>query len=442
MSDEPIVIAEYELINCVATGTASQIWEVRQKGNPESLAMKLLLAEALADPEQKKVLKHEARVHQSLEHPNFLKFHKVEVSRDHGFILMEYFRAPNLKNLLYMDALAVHVRMRKLLEGLCLALQSMHDKGWVHRDIKPDNILFNKSSELKLIDFSLSARAAGGLAKIMGGKMRSIQGTRTYIAPETIRKKPATPQTDMYSLGVTLYEVLTGRPPFMGSSPNELLRKHLAVVPPLPSEFNTNVSQEFSRIIMRLLAKKPADRYKTMNEAYAEMRSVKPFKIEAQELADQKAAEKEEARLAELQEMHDKLDSRADFQRSVELGTGPKKVSVPAKVEPEAPKPPEQKPAAPQPVTASAGGPSAPAASQPGGMPPGGFPPGYAPQPGQQLPPGMQPPYPAQPGQPPWGWPGGMPPQGAPWPGGMPPGQGAAMPPQQWPPGYYPQNPQ
>ena len=468
MADEEFQLDEYELVNCVATGSASQIWEVRQKGNPESLAVKLLLPEAFGDAELKAVLKHEARVHKSLEHPNFLKFHKLVADRRHAYIVMEYFRAPNLKMHLHADALAVHVRIRRLMEGVCLALQAMHDAGWVHRDIKPDNILFSKSSELRLIDFSLSTRAAGGLSRMLGARSKTIQGTRTYIAPETIRRQGSTPQTDMYSLGITLYEVLTGQPPFKGSSPNDLLRKHLAVIPAAPADLNPNVTPELSRIVMRLLSKKPANRYKTMNELYAELRTVKPFREDVQEMAARAAEEADRARKESLQAAHDKLDSRADHQRSQEFGEGISsgEEETAAQPPPAAPPKPQPKPAAPAAPTpaASASTPAMPPGQMPPGQmppgqmppgqmppgqmppgqmpqPPGGYPPGYGPPPGYvPLPPGQGGP----PGQPGWNWPQGVPPQQMPWPAGapapaagMPPGmppQGA--PGQAWPPGY------
>ncbi len=227
-------IDEYELINCIAMGKFTAVWEVMLEGTSQRFAMKLMLPEALADPAQLRVLKYEAKVAKALDHPSLMKMIKGVYKKKETYLILELFKATNLKVFILNDMSGVQLRLRKLVEGLCLGLGHMHERGWVHRDVKPDNILLSKSSEMKLIDYSLSARAAGGLSKLAFGK--KIQGTRTYIAPETIKKKAPTPQTDMYSMGITLFEILTGTPPFTAPSPNDLLKMHLVTQPPPPSD--------------------------------------------------------------------------------------------------------------------------------------------------------------------------------------------------------------
>ena len=170
----------------------------------------------------------------------------------------------------------------------------MHDQGWVHRDVKPDNILFNKASELRLIDFSLSTKAAGAMSKLIGGKEKVIQGTRTYISPETILKAPPSPQSDIYSLGITLFEVLTGEPPFRGTSPDDLLKKHLTTAAPPPSMINNNVTPEMDRFVLKMLAKRTKDRYKNTHELLAEFRNIKPYKEDVAERDRRMKNEQEE----------------------------------------------------------------------------------------------------------------------------------------------------
>jgi serine/threonine-protein kinase len=149
---------------------------------------------------------------------------------------------------------------------------------------------------------------------MVGGKVKVAQGTRTYIAPETIKKQYPTTQSDMYSFGVTLFEVLAGQPPFVGSTPNDLLGKHLTAKPPEPSFFNPNVTPDADKFILRLLSKKPAHRPKDMAEIGAELRSLKVFKRDPLEMA----AEDEEKRKAEGLGLSAKsrLDSRADAVRT------------------------------------------------------------------------------------------------------------------------------
>ena len=214
VSSEPLLVDEYQLLNPIATGNFTTVWEVVEKGgSPKHYAMKLLLPEAFAESEQRSVLKHEAKIAERLQHPNLVKFHKLVMTKKRGYLLMDYFRAPNLKTQFNNDLVSLQARFVRLAEQLCQVIAYMHDQGWLHRDIKPDNILFNKGSELRLIDFSLSTRVAGAVVKMLSTKRgKMIQGTRTYIAPETIKKEVPTPQTDMYSLGVAFFEILTGEP--------------------------------------------------------------------------------------------------------------------------------------------------------------------------------------------------------------------------------------
>lgn len=431
-----MIVDDHQLVSCIASGNSSQVWEVVSKTDNQRYAMKLLLPEALKDPEQVKVLKNEAKVGATFDHPNIIKFHKSSFSRDFGYILMEYFRAPNLKTSISSDLLGLHIRMRKLIEGLCLSIGYMHQNGWLHKDLKPDNVLFSKSSEMRLIDFSLTARCPKGIGKLLAGKVKIIQGTRTYIAPETIKKMQPSEQTDMYSLGVTLFEVLTGQPPFKGSDPTDLLKKHVGAVPPNPSYINANVSPEMDKFILRMLAKKPKDRHKSMDEVYAEFRAIKVFKEDVQEIADRNSAALTAKNAETFDGRREKLNSRNDAGRTEAKAADD--AANPKPAAPAAPAPAAPKPAAP--VVAGQGRGPQPAARppQPGmpqpGMPQLGMPPQGAPMPAGRpgFPPGAMPPpgypagYPAPPGM-------GMPNQPAMGPGYYPPGYAPPGFPQQYP---------
>ncbi|HET6324913.1 MAG TPA: serine/threonine-protein kinase [Planctomycetaceae bacterium] len=315
MADE-IIIDDYMLVNHIATGGSTQVWEATDKGSggERRYAMKLLLPEALLESEQRSVLKHEAKLAEKFDHVNLVRFYKLVLSKKRGYILMEYFRAPNLKTQLQNEMISVQARLPRLIEQICSVLGYLHGQGWVHRDIKPDNILFNKASELRLIDFSLTTRAAGAVAKMLGSKQGSIQGTRTYIPPEAILKAPVTPQSDIYSLGITLFEVLTGEPPYKGTSPDDLLKKHLTGQIPEPSAFNPNVTPELDRMITKMLSKKAAKRQKDTHEVLAEFRNLKPFKEDVIEV-DRRRKVAEAERYKTTLDKAGRLDSRADHER-------------------------------------------------------------------------------------------------------------------------------
>ncbi len=268
----------YHLVNLIATSRTSQLWEVSKAGSSTHYAMKLLLPKSLNDANLVHSLKHEAKVTRSLDHPHVIRFVSSKVTSENAYLVLEYFRAPALNEWISKDLAGLHRQIRSVLESTSAAFEHVHKRGWVHKDIKPDNILLNSAGQIKVIDFSVSSKMSGGLSKLLRTKDKVIQGTRTYIAPETIRKERATPQTDIYSLGVTIFEMLTGRPPFLASSPDELLKKHLAASPQAPSELNPNVTPEMDRLVSRMLQKSPEKRPATMLELHGEFRSIRVFK--------------------------------------------------------------------------------------------------------------------------------------------------------------------
>ena len=308
-------IDDHILISQIGTGKTCQVYEVMHEQSSAMLAMKLMNPEAMADSEEKSLLKHEGKVAQQLEHPNLIRCSGIVMRKTECYLLLDLFKTPNLKVMLRNDPAAVQSRMKKLIEGVCAGLQHMHDKGWVHMDLKPDNILMNRSAEVRIIDFSLAVRKATALSKVFASKKGVIRGTRTYIAPETIRKKPSTPATDIYSLGIIFYECLTGKPPFSGESPQDLLKRHIADAPVEPSLINSNVTPEMDALILKMLAKKPKDRFQECSEIVSEVARIKIFKEEPEQALAQKenGEQVSDGDVAKLEELLDnKLDSRAD----------------------------------------------------------------------------------------------------------------------------------
>lgn len=406
----------FELVNCIATGGVSQVWEVKEIASGQTLAMKLLLPESLADAELRSQLKREANLGKSFDHPNLIKIFDVKVGRKQAYFTMELFRGLNLKNMMRTDLTSVQIRAKKIVECVAQALAHMHEKGWVHKDVKPDNILCTRGSEVRLIDFSLAVKAANALTKMMTRKKSVIiQGTRTYIAPELVRRNPATPAADIYSLGITLYEILTGRPPFIMSNPDALLMAHIQTKPEPPSSYNPNITSETDKFVARLLAKTPKDRHANMQEVFAEVRNLQFFKTDMEEHA---RAAAQSAMDTFKDSMGHRLDSRTDADRTPEQRAAAEAVAREKLKKMEA----QRRAAA---AVKGKKGTAAASAAQPAPMPPvmqPAFPmmPGY-PMPGA--------PYPAMPGYPMPQYP--MP--GMPFPGPFP--QPGAFPPQPGMPG-------
>ena len=314
-NQQPNKIDDYILIGIIGNGKTCQVYEVMHEQSSAMLAMKLMLPESMADVDEKALLKHEGKVAQQLEHPNLIRCSGIVMRKTECYLLLDLFKTPNLKVMLHNDPVAVQSRMKKLIEGVCAGLQHMHDKGWIHKDLKPDNILMNRSSEVRIIDFSLAVRKATALSKVFASKKGVIRGTRTYLAPETIRKQPSTPATDIYSLGITFYECLTGKPPFSGESPQDLLRRHIAAAPIEPSLINSNITPEMDAFILKMIAKKPKDRFQECSEIVSAIANLKMFKEEPSETTAQEEEERQvsDGDVAKLEELLDnKLDSRAD----------------------------------------------------------------------------------------------------------------------------------
>lgn len=449
--DDGSTIDGYQIVADIAgSGSgSSHVVEVIEPGSQRHLAMKLLNQQHPDFKENRASLKYEASIAKTLEHPNIIKFESYSSSRDHTYMLMEYFRAPNLKIQIKTDRNSVHLRLKKLVDGLCAALQHLHDKGYIHRDIKPENVLVNKAGEVRLIDFSLAVKQKGALGKLFAGKQSTIQGTRTYIAPETIRKRQPTFQTDFYSLGILLFEILCGKTPFQAPTPNELLQKHISAEPPYPSEFNKNVTPEMDKLIFKLLSKKPDARGKDMAEISGELRRIKFFIEEPTEKKEDVGGEQKKADLITTL-TSGVLDSRADAEWTEMVRENPaladkllakqeeikaQKAAEKARREKALKKAGSK--AEPTPAAPTS---AAPPMAAPMMMPPPMMMPGYAPGPPMGQPPGYPPGYPPgmmMPGMPPGYPPGammpGMPPMPNQPPMGMPPNR-PAMPPVAAPP--------
>ncbi len=161
----------------------------------------------------------------------------------------------------------------------------MHDKHWVHRDIKPENILVNKAGEVRLIDLALAMRFRTGLARLFGGKPKR-QGTPSYISPGQIRCEPPAPSADVYSFGVTCYELACSRPPFRGNSTTELLNKHLSERPAPLTTHNNAVTSEFNDLVMQMIQKRPEARLASMHDFATRFARIRIFKDDPDPMAD------------------------------------------------------------------------------------------------------------------------------------------------------------
>jgi serine/threonine protein kinase len=271
------MIGGYKLLRHMWTGQTSQLWEVVEPSSGRHFAMKLLLPERVHDPIHRNFLFHEAEVGKELTHPNIIRIVKVDRSQNNPFIVMEYFPAGNLRlRIMHKEFDFLREKAHDILKQAATGFAFMHAKGWVHRDVKADNILVASNGDVRIIDFALAQRIPTGLAKIFRRKEKPA-GTRSYMSPEQIRGQPLDGRSDMYSFGAMCYELVTGRPPFRAASSQELLAKHLTEKPVSPKVYNPDVTDQFAELVLHMLAKKKEDRPRDFHEVLMKLRAIQVF---------------------------------------------------------------------------------------------------------------------------------------------------------------------
>ncbi|MFO0967445.1 MAG: serine/threonine-protein kinase [Gemmataceae bacterium] len=274
------VIGGYKLLNCIVTGQSSQVWEVVEVTSHRHFGMKLLLPEKASDSEARRLLYHEARVGQKLAHPNVIKIVAVGSDPKNHYFVMEFFPAGSLKmRLMRKQFDFIKERAHSIFKQAATGMAYINASGWVHRDVKPDNMLVNAAGELRIIDFALAQRIEkpSFFSKLFRRKGK-VQGTRSYMSPEQIRGEPLDGRADIYSFGAAAYEIATGRPPFRASNPNDILVKQIAEKASSPQIYNSDISDEFAALLLRCLAKKREERPQTFHEVLKSINALRVFK--------------------------------------------------------------------------------------------------------------------------------------------------------------------
>ena len=316
--------SDLQLVSRIGRGTQAVVYKCRQVTMDRFVAVKFLHLSAARDPELRERFFQEARHAAKLSHPNIVGIHQIRPYKDTFYIVMELVDGGSLAELLTLrkrldvpEAVGI---IRAAAEGLAYA----HKNGIVHRDIKPKNLLLTEGGLVKLADLGLARRTDTSDASL--DKPGRAYGTPYYIAPEQIAADPKVDgRADIYSLGATFYEMVTGRPPFTAPTPREVLRKHMTEPPPDPRTFVPSLPTPICNVLTKCLTKRPEDRYQTAEELIAALdgafASGGDFSDLAgrQELVGQIAALAEQRRLA------------ADGKAALAKATAPKPAAVPQK---------------------------------------------------------------------------------------------------------------
>jgi serine/threonine-protein kinase len=258
-------IQGYLVLEKIKEGSVGPVWRV-QNSKQQVFAIKQMSDRNAADPDKVRRFDKEASLTQKLFHPAILKVFERLDSNPPSF-RMEYFESENLKFALWNRSERIFKHEFRILRQVAEALDYVHGQGVIHKDIKPENILVNARQEARLIDFSLAQTKLDRLLQFT----KRAEGTPLYMAPEQIRGEKCDPRTDVYSYGVTVYELLTRRPPFLGTTQAAILDKHLRETPPPMRTWVPTLSADLDTLVLRMLAKKKEDRWPDMKAVLYEM---------------------------------------------------------------------------------------------------------------------------------------------------------------------------
>lgn len=255
-------LGTYRILEQIGMGGMATVFKAFDPGMKRYVAVKVLPSHYSQNPEFVERFKREARVIANLEHPHILPVYSFGEQDGTTYLAMRYLAAGTLKDRLLQKSLS-HSETAKLIKDIATALDFAHTHNVVHRDIKPSNILIDQNGIPYLMDFGLAKILEGTTALTGSG---AILGTPEYIAPEQALGMTPTPQSDIYALGVMLYEMVTGQVPFQADTPLAVALKHIHDPLPLPREINAELSPAIENVILKALAKEPSERYEKASD--------------------------------------------------------------------------------------------------------------------------------------------------------------------------------
>jgi len=262
-------LLHYRLIEKIGEGGMGVVWKALDTKLDREVAVKLLPEDLASDPERLKRFEREAKAAAAINHPNIVTLYSVEQADGTHFIAMELVDGRTLAHLIPDEGLPVE-RFLDLALPLTEAIAAAHERGVTHRDLKPSNIMVSDAGRLKVLDFGLAKlRERAGADRPWDGSTKTLTrdgivlGTMPYMSPEQLQGKPVDQRSDIFALGIVLYEMATGRRPFGGDNPAELASSILRDIPLLLSEVNQAMPADVARIVRHCLQKDPERRYQT-----------------------------------------------------------------------------------------------------------------------------------------------------------------------------------
>src|SRR5580698_7857326 len=258
-----VLSGRYELSHLVARGGMAEVYRAHDRLLDRPVALKVLFPELSVDRSFVERFRREAQAAANLSHPHIVPV--FDWGEDNGtyFIVMEFIDGRPLSSILRTAGPLHPDRAAEIGADVALALDYAHRHGVIHRDIKPGNVLITDEGQVKVTDFGI-ARAVNTDESLT--QTGAVMGTATYFSPEQAEGLGVDARSDIYSLGVVLYEMVAGRPPFLGDSPVSVASKHVREQAPAPRQFNPSIPQDLEAIILKCMTKSPEFRYQTSME--------------------------------------------------------------------------------------------------------------------------------------------------------------------------------
>jgi serine/threonine protein kinase len=255
------ILGNYEVVRRVGRGGMAVVYLGRHVLTEQAVAIKALPPDLAAQPQVKARFIEEARTLARLEHPNIVTMHNFAEDGGHLFLVMQFAEGDTLDDVIEREGRLTPADVVSIGGEVLKALGYAHEKGVIHRDIKPSNIIIRDDSSIKVMDF--------GIAKIVGSTKLTVtgqtMGTVRYMSPEQVRGKAVDHRSDLYSVGITLYQAVAGRTPFDGDSHFDIMRQHLTEVPPSPRDF-AEMPVQLEEVLLRSLEKRVENRFQSAEE--------------------------------------------------------------------------------------------------------------------------------------------------------------------------------
>ncbi|MBV9845667.1 MAG: Stk1 family PASTA domain-containing Ser/Thr kinase [Kutzneria sp.] len=273
MSTPRLLSNRYELGDTLGYGGMSEVHKGRDVRLGRDVAVKVLRADLARDPQFQERFRREAQNAAALNHPAIVAVYDTgEAKTDYGplpYIVMEYVDGRTLRDIVKAQGPLSGKRAMEVMADVCAALDFSHRHGIIHRDVKPANVMITKTGAVKVMDFGIARAVHDGQAAVT--QTAAVIGTAQYLSPEQARGEAVDARSDVYAAGCVLFELMTGQPPFTGDSPVSVAYQHVREEPPAPSSLNPNVTSALDSIVLKAMAKGPANRYQSAAEMRADL---------------------------------------------------------------------------------------------------------------------------------------------------------------------------